>query len=78
MSKFFLHQVFAGHRVPDRDGYEFQSLDDARSEALVAAQEITGNYLRAGRGLVAIDFEIADEAGNILSVLPFHEVLEPG
>jgi hypothetical protein len=44
---------------------------------MVAAQDMTGNYLRAGRGLVAIDFEIADEAGNILSVLPFHKVLEP-
>jgi hypothetical protein len=67
MSKFFLHQVFASHRVPDRDGYEFQNLNGARIEALVAAQEITSNSLRAGRSLVSIDFEIADEAGTSLS-----------
>lgn len=78
MSKFFLHQVFADRRIPDRDGYEFQNLDDARIEALAAAQEITSGSLRAGKGLVPIDFEIADEAGNILSIVPFRKVLEPG
>ncbi len=77
MSKFFLHQVFASHRISDPDGSEFQNLNDARIEALAAAQEITANSLRAGKGLVAIDFEIADDAGNILSVVPFHKVLEP-
>jgi hypothetical protein len=77
MSKFFLHQVFANHRIPDPDGYEFQTLNDARSEALAAAREITGGSLRAGKGLVSIDFEIVDEAGNILSVVPFIKVLEP-
>jgi hypothetical protein len=77
MSKFFLHQVFASHRVPDPDGYQFENLNEARIEALAAAQEITSNSLRSGKGLVAIDFEIADEAGNILAVIPFQRVLEP-
>lgn len=77
MSKFFLHQVFASHRIPDPDGSEFRDLNDACSEALVAAQEITANSLLAGKGLVAIAFEIADEAGNVLSVIPFDKVLEP-
>jgi hypothetical protein len=77
MSKFFLHQVFANYRISDPDGDDFQTLHDARLEALAAAREIISNALRAGRGLVRIDFEIADQAGNILSVVPFHTVLEP-
>lgn len=77
MSKFFLHQVFASHRIPDPDGCDFKDLQEARVEALAAAQELTCNALRAGRGLVAVDFEIADEAGTIISVLPFQKVLQP-
>lgn len=77
MVKFFLHQVFEGHCIRDPDGADFQNLDDARLEAVAAAQEITANSLRAGKGLVTITFEIADEAGNIVAVIPFHSVLKP-
>lgn len=77
MPKFFLHQVSPGRRIPDPDGAEFQTLEDARIEAVAAAQEVAADSLRAGKGLVAITIEIADEAGNIVAVVPFHDVLKP-
>lgn len=78
LPKFFLHPVLGGHRIPDPEGAEFQTLEDATVEALAAAHEITGDALRAGKGLVAVAFEIADEAGNILAMIPFNTVLGLG
>jgi hypothetical protein len=51
---------------------------NVRIEAVRAAREITSDSLRAGKGLVAIVFEIADESGEIVAVIPFQRVLEPG
>lgn len=77
MPKFFLHQVFPGQRIPDPDGAEFHSLESARIEAVAAAQEIAADALRAGKGLVAIAFEITDDAGSIVAVIPFNDVIAP-
>jgi hypothetical protein len=62
--------------IVDEIGTEFENLDLAYLDAFRAAQDIWHERLKARRDPRSCAFEIADDDGNLLMVLPFLEVLE--
>jgi hypothetical protein len=57
-------------------GLELPDLDAAYLEAFEAAKEMWGEAIRDMRNPGRQQFEIADEKGNTLVIVPFREVLE--
>ncbi|WP_056505119.1 hypothetical protein [Aureimonas sp. Leaf454] len=62
--------------VPDTEGAEFADLDRVYSEAETSAREILAERLRAGEVMdAATTFEVRDEHGTLIHMLPFTSVL---
>ena len=71
MTKYFFHVRTDTEFYEDPEGSEFDNLDAARAAALVSAKELFGEKLRAGEVPDESQFEICDEAGYMLDVVPF-------
>ncbi len=74
MGRFYFHLKRKGQLVPDEEGLELASLNEARHEALQGARELLVEAIKHGVP-VPEAFVIADEAGQTLLVLPLSEVL---
>ena len=61
----------------DVDGIELQDLEAARREAIVAARDIMIDQLRGGEQVDGQIFEIEDEEGEVLLVIPVRDALKP-
>src|ERR1700712_433042 len=76
MPRFFIHlKNKTGELIEDEEGSEFAALPEALDEAEMAAREIMSERVAAGRPADGSCFEIANEAGDIVSVLQFEDVL---
>jgi hypothetical protein len=75
MRRFYFHLKSAGELVPDDEGLELPSLDEAKREALQDARELLAEAIKAGSPKVHEALIIADEAGRTLHELPLVEVL---
>jgi len=75
---FFLHQTRGGVRVvPDREGEEFASSAQARSEAVILArQQMAQTLERHGYIDLGCSFEIADEAGATIDTVTFASAVD--
>lgn len=73
--RFYLHIRDGELLIEDPDGSEFDSLDEARREALASARDLLADRLRADKFLDGQKFEICNEAGELLDVVAFKEVL---
>jgi phage host-nuclease inhibitor protein Gam len=49
----------------------------ARVEALAAAREVLGDAIKAGQGQDNRQYEITDEAGQVLATIPLMDALKP-
>ncbi len=76
MPKFFLNLLEDGTRIDDPDGHELPALVSARAEAIRSAREIMAEDLRAGRPLHHGQIEICNNAGEVLEVVRFPDVLK--
>jgi hypothetical protein len=61
----------------DVEGIEAANLEAARVEALAAAREVLGDAIKAGQGQDNRQYEITDEAGQVLAVVPLTDALTP-
>ncbi|MDB5522352.1 MAG: hypothetical protein JWM58_115 [Rhizobium sp.] len=61
----------------DVDGIELQDLEAARREAIVAARDIMIDQLRGGEQVDGQIFEIENEDGEVLLVIPVRDALKP-
>jgi hypothetical protein len=66
-----------GNHIKDPDGEDFPSVQAAETEAIAAARELAGNALRSGKGLVVVTFDIMDEAGKTVAIIPFEKAMTP-
>lgn len=59
--------------LPDDEGEEYSSLDEARTEALESARELMAERLRSGRPLNVANssMEIYGEDGALRCIVPF-------
>lgn len=78
MSRFYLHQQIANGLIEDPDGTEAVDLTAAKQEAMLAARQLLANAILAGVAPLGTAFQIADETGQMLLKVPFHDALLPG
>lgn len=72
MARYFF-RVRVGDRIlpDDSDGVEFESLEQARVEAIQSAREILSNAALSGKaGSLDTQIEVTDEAGTIVLTMP--------
>lgn len=75
MTRLFLHQNRPQQFIQDTEGLEFSSLEDARLEAIESAREMICDMARRGHIELDCNFQIADEGGKVLMVVPFSDAL---
>jgi hypothetical protein len=72
---FFDYRDNQGHLERDVDGIAFPSLEAAYQDAVQAAAEMKADACCEGQNVAGHSFEIRDESGRMLLVLPFAEAL---
>ena len=76
MPVLFLHVRDGSDLISDPDGSWFPDVVSAKSEAIHGARELMSQSIICG-GHLGIDrrFEIADQEGNIVAIVPFREAV---
>jgi hypothetical protein len=72
---FFDYRDDQGHVERDEDGIAFPSLETAYDDAQQAVAEMKADGCCGGQDIVGHAFEIRDESGRMLLVVPFAEAL---
>lgn len=75
MPRYFLHLREGDNLLEDPDGHEFRDVESAHDEALAEARDILAEYVRAGKLLIGQQFDITDENGRVLMVVPLGNAL---
>ncbi|HEX8572305.1 MAG TPA: hypothetical protein VF759_06105 [Allosphingosinicella sp.] len=74
MPRFFFH-LKDGVTLRDEEGMSFETVEEARLEAIRSARKIISDEPRRGK-LASVDrIEIADEGGNAVTVVTFADAL---
>lgn len=76
MKRYYFHLEMCGVSYPDGEGRELPGLQDARRMAELDARELLSADVKAGRLCLDCLINIADEDGNVLLTVPFHETVE--
>jgi hypothetical protein len=76
MPHYYFHLIVGRERYRDELGVTFESLEAAYLDAFEAAREMWSELLKERRDPAIHSFEIANEDGSVLMILPFAEVLE--
>jgi hypothetical protein len=63
--------------VRNPEGTEFADLEAARVEALAAARDVLGDVIKNDQVQDNRQYEITDEAGQVLAVVPLMDALKP-
>jgi hypothetical protein len=75
MPLFFLHQRREPSYIPDEEGAEFETLAEAREEAIQAARQLVGEMAYKGFIDLTASFEIEGPDGQ-RAVVPFSEAVK--
>jgi len=60
----------------DDEGIDLPSLEAARREATKSAREMVAELILYDQRIDGMQFEITDEKGNVLSTVPFRDVIK--
>jgi len=77
MSRYYFNVRSRDEFLEDEEGESFPSLDEARAHAIRAAREIMSARVATGRQPNHRTFEITDEQGRLVLMLPFLDALGP-
>jgi hypothetical protein len=77
LSRFYLHQQIANGIIEDPDGTEAVDLTAAKHEAILAARQLLANAILTGVPPLGTAFQITDEGGQVLLIVPFRDALPP-
>jgi hypothetical protein len=75
MPRFFLNIREGDELIVDVEGADFLSIAEATAEAVLSARELMANSILAGRNPGGSRFEIRDESGLIVLIMPFEEAI---
>jgi hypothetical protein len=75
MRRYFLHVRDRTSVIIDDQGMELPDLGAARQAALAAARQLMSQAVLKGEPLDGRVFEIADQHGTVLLLVPFSEAL---
>ena len=77
MPRFHMNIRQGDELLEDWEGQEFPSLSEARTEAVLSARELMAARIAAGKMPDGhTRFEIADESGKTVLVMPFGVAIE--
>ncbi len=74
-TRYYLHIRDDNHFIEDPEGFLASDFNAARAQAVCAASELMGEGLLTGALTLARGFELADEVGQPLAMLPFSYLL---
>jgi len=77
MPQFFLNVRDGDHLTRDVEGIEAANLEAARAEALAAARDVLGDELKNDQVQDNRQYEITDEAGQVVATIPLMDALKP-
>jgi hypothetical protein len=77
MPRFFFHVRYRDRLTEDLEGTDFPNLEAAQADAWIAARGLLAEQLASDGTLGNQQFEICDEAGQILATVPFRDAIEP-
>lgn len=75
MPRFFFHIRDGDELIEDPDGTVLPDLEAARLEAIEGARAVLAAKVLAGKVIDGQKFEITDESGNVLELMPFKSAL---
>jgi len=75
MPRFFFNVREGDKLIDDIEGGDYPSLAEARAEAVLSARELMANDILAGRKPSGSRFEIGDDSGQIVLIMPFEEAI---
>jgi hypothetical protein len=75
MPRYNFNVIAQNESFPDVEGQEVADLIAAYNEAIAAARDILADLVREGKPIDHRRFEITDEAGEVLLVVPFINAL---
>lgn len=75
MPRFFFNVREGDKLIADLEGADFLSIAEATAEAVLSARELMADSILAGRKPSDSRFEIGDESGQIVLIMPFEEAM---
>ena len=75
MPRFFFNVREGDKLIDDVEGSVHFSIVEATAEAVLSARELMANSILAGRKPSNSRFEIGDESGQIVLIMPFAEAI---
>lgn len=75
MPRYYLHIREGDRLVEDPDGSDLPDIEAARAEALEGARNILAAKVKAGELIGGQRFEITNEVGTVLAVIPLKTAL---
>jgi hypothetical protein len=73
--RYFFNMLAGGERVADRQGDMYSSLEAAKTDAALIAHGLAPDVFEMNRKATEITFEITDETGRCLALVPFSLVV---
>ncbi|GLQ76739.1 hypothetical protein GCM10007881_04080 [Mesorhizobium huakuii] len=74
--RYFMNVRYRGRLIPDPDGDELENEEAVRGHALANAYDLVfHNRMDALRSWFDCNFEVTDESGRTVLVMPFGEVV---
>jgi hypothetical protein len=77
MPLFFMNVRNGDHLTRDVEGIEAANLEAACAEALAAARDVLGSEIQNDQVQDSRQYEITDEAGQIVATFPLMDALKP-
>ncbi|MER8428391.1 hypothetical protein [Mesorhizobium sp. M0633] len=76
--RYFLNVRYRGRMIPDAEGDELPDDEALRAHALANARDLVfRTRMYTIRSWFDCSFEVTDESGRVVLVMPFDEVLGP-
>ena len=76
MPRYFLNIEHLGKIIRDEEGAIFETLAEAREEAIASAREIMSERVAAGKPADSSVFNITDEEGRTVLSVPFEDAID--
>ena len=76
MPRYFLNIEHYGQIIRDDEGAIFETLAEAREEAIASAREIMSERVAAGKAADSSVFNITDEEGRTVLSVPFEDAID--
>jgi hypothetical protein len=75
MPRFYFNVRVGPHVIPDTEGTDLASLQEAQAEALLDARSLMSAAILEGDDISGRSIEICNEAGDVLFILPFGDAV---